>query len=260
MIGKFSPGLRSILGNTGWLMADRVVRMGMGVFVGVWVARYLGPSQFGNLSFAVSFVALFGTIGTLGLESIVARDIVRDPADTPEILGTAFTLRAWGSILAPLLAFATIRLIQPNDRTTLLLVGLLSVGLLFQAFDTIDSYFQSQVKSKLTVLAKNSAFLLAFGVRVLLINAKAPLWSFAAAQVAELGLGAIGLLVGYRWSGGDCRNAHPKMASNPNAEGELACDSLRHGGRNLYAHRYGNAQTDEGGCGGRYICDRDPAF
>ncbi len=183
-------------------MVDRMVRMGMGVFVGAWVARYLGPPQFGSLSFALSFVALFGTVGTLGLETIVARDVARAPSETAEILGTAFALRAWGSTLAPLLAFATICLIQPNDRTTLLLVGLLSTGLIFQAFDAIDSYFQSQVKSKLTVWAKNSAFLLATCIRVLLVHARAPLWSFAAAQVVESALGAIGLLISYRWIGG----------------------------------------------------------
>ena len=39
---KIGPGLRKVMGNMGWLMVDRVVRMGMGLFVGVWVARYLG--------------------------------------------------------------------------------------------------------------------------------------------------------------------------------------------------------------------------
>ncbi len=183
-------------------MVDRVVRMGMGVFVGVWVARYLGPAQFGSLNFAISFIALFGTLTTLGLEMIVVREIVRDDSAISEILGTALALRLAGSILAPLVAIATIRIVQPTDTEALLLVGLLSIGLIFQAFDTIDSYFQSQVKSKLTVWAKNSAFLIVAGTRILLIHIKAPLWSFAAAQVAELALGAMGLVIVYQWTGG----------------------------------------------------------
>ena len=107
-------------------MVDRVVRMATGVLVGVWVARYLGPAQFGSLNFAISFVALFGTLTTLGLEMIVVREIVRDDSSILELLGTATSLRLASSIITPLVAVATIRIIQPNDTEALLLVGLLS--------------------------------------------------------------------------------------------------------------------------------------
>ncbi len=199
---RFSPSLRRVAGNTGWLMADRLIRMGLGVVVGVWVARYLGPSQFGSLNFALSFVALFSTITTFGLDNIILRELVLDAAKAPKILGTAFCLRMAGSLLAPLLAWGAIHLTQPNDHLAGLLVSLLSVGLVFQAFDVIDSYFQSQVQSKLTVWAKNSAFLLMACARLILIHVAAPVWAFAAAQVTELALGAAGLLIAYQWSGG----------------------------------------------------------
>lgn len=183
-------------------MVDRLVRMGLGVVVLVWIARYLGPAQFGSFNFAVSFVALFATLTTFGLDNIVVREIVRDASATREVLGTVFAIRIVGSLVAPLIVIAIIRSIQPHDSVAILLVGLLSIGLTFQAFDTIDCYFQSQVRSKLTVWAKNSAFLFMAGLRILLIHFKAPLWSFAAAQVAEQGLGAVGLLIGYQLSGG----------------------------------------------------------
>ena len=202
IIGPLTPGLRKILHNTAWLMVDRLVRMGLELFVGVWVARYLGVSQFGIFSFAVSFVALFGTMATLGLDSIVVKHLVTEAAQSDDILGTAFALRLLGGVIVPLLAVASIYIIEPDDKITLLLVTLLSAGLFFQAFDTIDVYFQSQVQSKATVWAKNSAFLLIAGVRLFLVHAKAPLWTFAGAQVAELALGALGLMAMYRWRGG----------------------------------------------------------
>ncbi|MDB5359557.1 MAG: polysaccharide biosynthesis protein [Rhodospirillales bacterium] len=183
-------------------MVDRIVRMGLGVFVGIWIARYLGPEGFGNFNFAVSFVALFGTLTTFGLDGIIIREIVRDHTQAPELLGTAFALRIGASLLAPPLAIFTIWLVQPNDGVTLVLVSLLSLGLVFQAVDTIDCFFQSQVRSKLTVWPKNVAFLLMAGVRISLIHSNAPIWTFAAAQVAESALGAIGLIATYLWAGG----------------------------------------------------------
>ena len=201
-LDKAGPGLRRVMGNMGWLMFDRVVRMGMGLFVGVWVARYLGPAQFGSLNFALSFVALFATVTTLGLEGIVVREVLHNAQDTHEILGSTLALRICGGLLAVGLSIGTLRLIQPHDRQALVLVTILSSTLVFQAFDTIDSYLQSQVRSKITVWAKNSAFLVFAGVRVWLICAKAPLWSFAAASAGEIALGAVALTIGYRVSGG----------------------------------------------------------
>jgi polysaccharide transporter, PST family len=183
-------------------MVDRIVRMGLGVFVGVLIARYLGPSGFGSLSFSMSFVALFTTAATLGLDSIAARNIVRAEAEAPRILGTAFAMRMAAAVAVSLLANIVVQLIQPDDRVARLLVGVLSLGFVFQAFDIIDAYFQANVRSKLTVWAKNAAFLAAAVIRILLIYFRAPLWSFAAAQVTELAFGALGMALAYAYNGG----------------------------------------------------------
>lgn len=201
-LDKIGPGLRKVIGNIGWLMMDRVVRMGMGLFVGVWVARYLGPVQFGSLNFAIAFVALFGSVTTLGLDGIVMREVIHKPEDTHEVLGTTLALRSVVSLTVGGASIAVLKLIQPHDRQALLLVSILSLTLIFQAFDIIDVFFQSQVRSKITVWAKNGAFLVFAAIRVSLIYAKAPLWMFTAALTGETALGAAGLVIGYRLSGG----------------------------------------------------------
>ena len=48
----------AIIHNTGWLFADRALRMVLAVLVGAWMARYLGPGQFGEFAYVMSFVAL----------------------------------------------------------------------------------------------------------------------------------------------------------------------------------------------------------
>jgi PST family polysaccharide transporter len=202
LLANLTPEFRKILGNTGWLMADRVLRMGVGLFVGVWVARYLGPAQFGSLNFALSYIALFGSLTTLGLDGIVIREIVADSRNTYGILGSTLTLRIGGAFLALLASLVIIHLIELNDPMALTLVSIVAIGLIFQAFDTIDSYFQSQVQSKFSVWAKNVAFLVVAGLRILLIYLKAPVWAFAVAGVTELALGAIALWVAYGMVGG----------------------------------------------------------
>jgi PST family polysaccharide transporter len=202
MLHDLTPNLRKILGNAGWLMSDKIIRMGIGIFIGAWSARYLGPSQFGSLNFAIAFVSLFTVFANLGLDGIVIRDIIRSPASGGEVLGTTLSLRVTGSFLVVLVAVGAIRMSRPYDVTSLVLVGVVALGQIFQSFDTIDLFFQSQVQSKLTVWAKNAASLVTSGIKILLIYFKAPLWTFAAVLSAELALGAAALVMAYELSGG----------------------------------------------------------
>ena len=171
--------------------------MGVGLIVGVWVARYLGPEQFGALNFAIAFVALFGAFASLGLDGIVVRDIVREPEKKYEILSTAFILKLSGGCVAFLIALVAIFIIRPAESHTHWLVGIIAAGMIFQSFDAIDLWFQSQVQSKYTVIAKNSAFVVFALVRVILILNKAPLTAFAWATFAEIILGASVLIMFY---------------------------------------------------------------
>ena len=50
------PGLRKYFANTSWLLGERVLRIVVSLFVGIYVARYLGPERFGLLSYTLSFV------------------------------------------------------------------------------------------------------------------------------------------------------------------------------------------------------------
>ncbi len=193
--------LQNVVSNTGWLFAEKMVRMGVGLFVGVWVARFLGPEQFGYLSYALAFVSLFSAIAGLGLDGIVVRELVRDPARKDEILGTAFVLKFLSGMLTFLTVLATIRLLRPTDSLTCWLVGISAGGMIFNAFDTIDFWFQSQVQSKYSVYAKSSAFLLISAVKVSLILTKAPLIAFAGAGFAEIVIGSFGMVMTYRVSG-----------------------------------------------------------
>jgi O-antigen/teichoic acid export membrane protein len=199
------PYLQNVVSNTGWLFAEKMVRMGVGLFVGVWVARFLGPEQFGYLSYALAFVSLFSAIAGLGLDGIVVRDLVRDPSDKDKILGTAFVLKFLSGVFTFLIVLAAIRLLRPTDSLTFWLVGIIAGGMIFNAFDTIDFWFQSQVQSKFSVVAKSSAFLLISVAKVALILTNGPLIAFAGAGFAEIMIGSMGMVITYRVSAGHIR-------------------------------------------------------
>ena len=192
---------RAILSNTGWLFGDRILRMGAGLVVGVWVARYLGAEEYGLFNYAFAFVSLFTPIFTLGLDDVVIRHLVRESSDKEEVLGTTFSLKLIGGIVSVLLAVSCIFFLEVNNTLTIWLVAILAMTGIFRAGDTIELWFQSQVQSKYTVIAKNIAYLVSILLKVILILTKAPLLAFAWVALAEIIMGAIGLSAIYQVKG-----------------------------------------------------------
>ena len=187
--------LLQIVDNIGWLFFDKVLRMGVGILVVVWVARYLGPQQFGIYSFVAAFIGLFGAVAGLGLQSIVVRDIVRDPNCKEETLGTAAVLQLLGGLLAYGFSLGTIFWVRPDDPLAMWLVAILGFMMLFKASEVAVYWFESQVLSKYTVWVQNSCFIVFAALKVALILGNAPLLAFACASMAEAAMVALFMLV-----------------------------------------------------------------
>lgn len=195
------PNLVKILDNIGWLFLDKVLRMGVGLLVGVWIARYLGPEQFGLLNFALAFTGLFAAISGMGLQGIVVRDIVRDPQGAPLTLGTAAVLMLIGGFVSYLLILAAIAYLRPDDPLARSIVAILGAIQLFKASEIAVYWFESQVQSKYTVWVQNGVFLVFAAVKVGLILSQASLTAFVWATLAEAAVVAVILLVVLAWRG-----------------------------------------------------------
>ena len=175
--------------------------MGTGLFITMWLARYLGPEQFGTWNYVLAYIAIITAISTLGLDSIIIRDIVKWPNEKNFILGSAFLLRI-GSALIALIASVSISYFINADNTTVkLMISIMSLSLFFQAFDVIDFYFQSQIKVKYIVFARNSAFIISAILKILLIVEGASLVMFAYVFAGEFVMSGLLLLLFYRVTG-----------------------------------------------------------
>lgn len=179
--------------------------MGVGLLVGVWIARYLGPEQFGLMNYALAFVALFAAVANLGLNSIVVRDLVQDPANANTSMGTSFVLSVLGGFSAFCLSLLAINHAKPDDELAKVIVVLLSLLMVFKATDVVRYWFESQVQSKYVVWMENGIFLIFAAIKIGLIVAEAPLLAFIWALFAEGLLVSTGLMIVYALQGGQIR-------------------------------------------------------
>lgn len=179
------PNLQKITANLGWLSVDYAVRLVAGLLVGAWVARYLGPLQFGQFSYALAIVALFAVPAGLGLEGVVGRNLIRSPLEKKELLGTSFLLRlAAGAMLyAGLTLYAFFGVSDPTLQLLLVILG----GTLFHpAVLIFGVWFGAQYLSKYMAWCQTGGFLIATSLRIGLLLLQRPLVDFAYATLAEL--------------------------------------------------------------------------
>ena len=193
--------MKKLIANFSWLTVDRIVRLGINLFIVGWIARYLGKAQYGLFNYAMSLTILVSAIASLGTNNIIIREIVNHPEKKHQILGSAFIMRQIGGFLVVVVSMIVVMLINRDDSLTQLLVFIASLTYMVSSFDVIDLYFQSQLKSKYAVIANNSVFILLSGVRVTLILMKAPLVAFAIAATAEVFMAQIAMAIMYHMTG-----------------------------------------------------------
>ncbi len=194
LVGRHN--LQAILGNSAWQVADKIIRMGVALLVGLWVARYLGPNRFGQLNYALALTSVFGAVSNFGVDSIVIRELVKFPERRDLLLGSAFVIKLTGAFLTLLIAGILVSFLRPGDKLILLLTILSAANFIFQSLP-IDLYFQSKVQSKYIVLSANGGFLLMALAKVVLILVHAPLVAFAAVGLCEMVLAAAFILFAY---------------------------------------------------------------
>lgn len=189
---KKNGGFIRYLKNTSWVFAEKILRIIAALIIGVLVTKYLGPRDFGILSYAQSFIAIFMAFSTLGLNSILVRELVKNQSDRYILLGTSFILQTLGSIVLMTSLIIAISFNNDDTFTNKIIIILGSVTFL-QSFSIIDLYFQSIVKSKLTVITSVIGLIISSILKIILLFIEAPLIYFVYVIVSD----SLVLVIGY---------------------------------------------------------------
>lgn len=175
-------------------MGEKILRLVIALSVGVWVTRYLGPEQFGILSYAQSFVALFGALSSLGLDDIIFRELVKSDEKHNVILGSSFVLQTIGSSIIMLIIFITV-FTSNNEEITNKIIVILGLLTFVKSFNIIGSYFNSKVQSKFIALVGLVGVIISAVLKVYLILNNYTLIHF----VYLLAFDIIFLVIGQIW-------------------------------------------------------------
>ncbi len=171
--------------NASWLIGAKVIQMIISLVVGVFTARYLGPSNYGSINYATSLISFFSAVCTLGINSIIVKNFVDDPAEEGETIGTTLVLKLISSALSCVSIFMISFFADAGDPITILVVVLCSSALIFQIFDTFNYWFQARYQAKRTAIATLIAYIITSLYKVVLLVLKKDILWFAFATSVD---------------------------------------------------------------------------
>lgn len=194
---NLSENKKKVFANLFWAMTGKIVNMAGALLVGILVARYLGPSQYGLMNYVISYVTLFTIISNFGLDNIEIRELSRTPEKKEYILGTCFRIRMLFATLALILVILSLILFNANTFTSCMIL-LYSVTLYTGSFNIIRNYFTSIVKNEYVVKSEITRTIIGACIKVVLLWIKAPLEYFIAATAFDTILVASGYCFSYK--------------------------------------------------------------
>lgn len=161
-------GFRRYFANTGWMFGGQLVALVMSFFIGAWLARYLGPTDYGIINYALAFSGLFSFAASLGVDAILVRELVKNPGKRDVLMGTSFVMKLIGGFIALALVVAAAFSFEASGLNRLLII-VFSFGFIVQALNVIYQYFQAEVKAKYNTLSQLVATLITAALKIVFI-------------------------------------------------------------------------------------------
>ena len=186
-----------VLKNATWIVGCKIIQSLISFIIGIFTARYLGPSNYGLINYAASLVAFFVPIMQLGLPDILVKEFISHPEDEGKILGTSLVFNIVSAVASIIGIFTFSLVANAGDITTSLVCLLYSLTLFFQATEMTLYWFQAKLLSKFPSVASLVGYTITAVYKVyILFSGKSIVW-FAITHVIEAFVISVLLLLIY---------------------------------------------------------------
>lgn len=177
--------------NAGWLTVERLIRLGVGFFIGIWIARYFGPDIYSLFTYSLAIVVMFRAIAGLGLRSIFVREFVARPERGYGLLGTSAAMMGGAAIFCYLLAVLTAWLLNASANQTHLIVAVLAIQILLYPTEVVNYFFEAKVQSKFTVISRLTGYLVGLIIKLAILLCGGDIIHLAIAYALDLSVVAL---------------------------------------------------------------------
>ena len=154
---------KKIFSNSLWMMSEKLVSIFGLIFVTSFVAKYIGPENFGKLTFASSIFAIIQTIAMFGSENIIFQKTAKDRRLGEYIIDSTKIIRDFMYVSLSLLTLVYIYFFA--DQLTFIFSVATSIAIYFAVHDVYIIYFNAILQSKINAYCNIFALMISLLVR-----------------------------------------------------------------------------------------------
>lgn len=189
---------RRVLSNIAWAFLGKIVSLLSVLFVGILVARYLGPAQYGLLNYVISYVAIFTIISNFGLDDIEVREMSK-PGQTCQVtMWTGIRLRLLLAATAYVLIVATTFMFRPDNPKAVGFILIYGLSIFPTCLNSVRNYFTSQLLNKHIVQSEIARTIICAAIKIILLYLGASLMWFVIASALDIFIVSIGYYLSLR--------------------------------------------------------------
>lgn len=190
-----------VIKNASWMIGCKIAQSVISLIIGMLTARYLGPSNYGLISYAASIAVFLLPLMQLGLSKTLVQEFIKRPDREGEVLGTALVFNVMSAVACMGGMYAFLSVANAGESTTILVGVLYSFSLLFQATEIVQYWFQAKLLSKYPSIASVISYTIVALYKVyLLVTGKSVIW-FSVSSTLDYLLISVILLIVYKRMG-----------------------------------------------------------
>lgn len=189
---------KRLINNAIWIVVCKLIQAVVALIIGMITARYLGPSQYGLISYAASIVAFFLPIVKLGFNATLVREFINTPDETNKILGTAIIFSIVAALVSIIGIVSFTMLANAGERETVTVCFLYSLILIFQACEMPQYWFQSQLLSKYSSVVSLVSYIFVSVYKICILVFQKNIYWFAIVHVIESAISSLVLIILYK--------------------------------------------------------------
>lgn len=190
--------MNRIVNNAAWIIAGKIAQNLLGFVISMLSARYLGPSNYGLINYAISIVTFVSPFVMMGVDSVLVQSLVTEPENEGKILGTSMAMCAVTAVLGMIASATFVFIFNAGETETILVVILYSTILLTRALELIQYWYQAKLLSKYYSIVSLIAYVLVSAYKIYLLVAQKSAYWFALSYSLDSLLIGVMLVFCYR--------------------------------------------------------------
>jgi polysaccharide transporter, PST family len=147
-----------MISNIGWSIFEKVGRIAINVIIGIWIARELGPNDYGIYSYSLAFLSGFTVLSAVGLNgnSVLTSEITKaaNKEEKLKYLKISVYISVICSIMSIALSLLAAKIILGERSELIKIIAIMSMAFLFKPLEAFRLWYE--VNGMNAVLSKTS--------------------------------------------------------------------------------------------------------